>query len=691
MKEKFNLKRVMSFLLAALLILGCVPSVFADDMPKVTLTADKDTVLKGEELTLELKIDKDWTDAYIWQWEIVFDSDYFEITSAKRGGVYSKAGVNKNSVYVYESPMDSVSVTSGSTTVLHTVKAGTLATVVLTAKQDITAAETAVYADKISSKTGIEYENEDGNFVTDPVDVAIVNATGKENPIKVNVLTEAPAEPAYTVTMPEDKTVNVGETVNVPVKVGYTTEDETNFNAFDMTFAYDAAALELTSTAIEGLTVTTGEGTVRVQGYGADKEFGEAFALTFKAIAAKESEIKVTTAKVDNAEGAISTNAPDAVLVDDAMIVKADGYTVALPDDFTGEATVNAGEDYTFEAKDKNFDYTVTATMGDKEAAVKDNGDGTFTIEDVDGNIVITATKEGKKYDVTLGADMTGELKAQYGKDYTATLTKDEDYTYEVAVKIGGENYTGFTVENDTYTIPGADIKGAIEFVVTKTEIPAEQFEVTFAGTGAGEAAGEATATEDEDYTFTVTKAVGYNYTVTATMGGENAEVKDNGDGTYTIKAVTGDLVITVEKESDLAVEVSEYVELDGKTMFLVTATGTLEEGKVFAYDTNAMYYSEEYEAYAYLVVVEGEALTAEAAKTNITAVEATAVTLADKTDVNMSGLVDINDAQLTYDMYNGAYEDFAVVSMQKFLNADVNNDKAIDVTDATAIVAAIQ
>ncbi|NLL22396.1 MAG: hypothetical protein GX260_01260 [Tissierellia bacterium] len=56
-----------------------------------------------------------------------------------------------------------------------------------------------------------------------------------------------------------------------------------------------------------------------------------------------------------------------------------------------------------------------------------------------------------------------------------------------------------------------------------------------------------------------------------------------------------------------------------------------------------------------------------------------------------MSGLVDINDAQLVYDIYNGKYQDFTVVVMQKFLYADVNADKIVNVTDAAAVVAAIQ
>ena len=55
--------------------------------------------------------------------------------------------------------------------------------------------------------------------------------------------------------------------------------------------------------------------------------------------------------------------------------------------------------------------------------------------------------------------------------------------------------------------------------------------------------------------------------------------------------------------------------------------------------------------------------------------------------DVNETGNVDVNDAQLTYNMYNAKYDSFEAVSMQKFLNADVNGNKVLDTLDSTAIV----
>ena len=509
---------------------------------------------------------------------------------------------------------------------------------------------------------------------------------------------EEPEDPAYTVTMPEDQSVIAGETILIPATIGHNA-DETTYNAFDMSFAYDKSILELTSTAFEGLTVSLDEdpensniGIVRVMGYGSDRDVGTApFTLTFTAKATGAAEVTLTSAKVDAAANAISSDAPDAFKIDDCTVVTIGGYSVTLPEGFTGASIAAPGEDYTFSEPVDYYDYSVSATVGGEEVEVTDNGDGSYTIPGnlVNGAIVVSATKTGQVFNVTLGEDINGEATAQYMSDYSATLTREDGYTYEVSVTIGGTVYTDYAMSDDIYTIPGEDITGDIVFSVTKTPIPVQEFTVTFAGDGAGDAEGAATVSEGSDYVFTVNKAEGYTYALSATMGGQSVEIVE-ADDQYTIANVTGDLVITIEKEADMNVEVNSYVELDSKTIFLVTATGTLEEGKAYAYDGNAMFYSEVYEAWCYLTIEEGE-FNAEIAKANIVATETSYITLTETCDVNMSGLVDINDAQLVYDIYNGKYQDFTSVEMQKFLNADTNGDKTVNVTDAAAVVAAIQ
>ena len=266
-----------------------------------------------------------------------------------------------------------------------------------------------------------------------------------------------------------------------------------------------------------------------------------------------------------------------------------------------------------------------------------------------------------------------------------------------LAVTIGGKAYTGFKAQvNDdgttTYTIPGADVTGNIVINSNKQVKLPETYKVTFAGTGAGDATGESTVQEKANYTFTVAKQKNFEYTITATMGGKDVTITEGADNTYTIANVTGDLVITIEKKSTLTMEVavSEYVQMDNKTVFLVTVTGIPEEGKAFAYGDNVMYKTTAYgeNVYSWLVIVDkNEAFTVATAEANIKQASATAEEVKQSYDVNETGVVDINDAQLTYDIYSGKYTDFEKVSVRKFLRADVNLDKAVNSTDAVAVV----
>ena len=63
--------------------------------------------------------------------------------------------------------------------------------------------------------------------------------------------------------------------------------------------------------------------------------------------------------------------------------------------------------------------------------------------------------------------------------------------------------------------------------------------------------------------------------------------------------------------------------------------------------------------------------------------------------DVNGSGVIDINDAQLVYDMYNAHYASFSDVAMYKFLCADIADDTPegstlLNVSDAVAVISKI-
>lgn len=527
-----------------------------------------------------------------------------------------------------------------------------------------------------------------------PAQMTVTVGESTNPPVEPPVDPDEPVvEPGYTVTMPADKTAVVGEVVEVKPIVGYTDETVTTYNAFDMSFSYDATALKLTSAEIEGLTIIDRDGTVRVQGYGADKNVGTApFTLTFEALKTGSTDVTLTSAKVDISGNAIESDAPEASLADTVTTITVGGYSVKLPDNFTGAATAEPDKDYTFSEPEDYYDYDVTVKVDGNEVEATDNGDGSYTIpaDKATGPIEVTATKTGKTFKVTLGTDMSGEKTAQYMTPYTATLNERDGFTYQVSVTIGGKVFTGYTVSGSSYTIPGEAITGDIVFNVTRTGQTGRTFSVTFQGNGAGDATGNAFVTPGTSYSFTLNKEDGYDYEVTATMGGETASYSEE-EGAYTFDQVTGNLVITITKTLHLEVEVAKYVELDGKTVALVTATATLGQGQALSYDGTAMFWSESYNAWSYLVIVEGETLptSAEAAE-KIVATETTYTIIAKTQDVNESGIVDINDAQLVYDIYNGKYQDFATVSMQKFLKADVSEDRTVNVNDAVSVVAGI-
>ena len=324
------------------------------------------------------------------------------------------------------------------------------------------------------------------------------------------------------------------------------------------------------------------------------------------------------------------------------------------------------------------------------------NDDGSYTIKNVTGDLEITDTKTPKTYTVTVEgtgkADVEAASSTTYLTDYSFKLTKDDKYTYEVTVTVDGNAYTPTLSEDgSTYTIAGADVKGNIVITVNKEAKPVTITEINFTGSGSGDVKGGTTQTADNgaDFTFELNADAGYDYTVT--LDGE--ELTADADGKYTIPGskLTGETVtVTVEKtaKSDITVDVYEYIKLDGKTMWLVTAAGTVSDGKVLSYDGNAMFWSDKYDAYCYLVVSTQTAdeLKAEA-PSKVAEASADKVSIAYDYDVNETGLVDVNDAQLTYDMYNAHYDSFDVVSMQKFLEADVNGDKTVTTLDAAAII----
>lgn len=730
------MKRILALFMAVVLVIGLLPSAaFAaeGDSPIVVSTADKTNVKPGEKLTITYTLAHDLD--YMTALDIVlrYDATLFQFVSTDIDGSVWFDNPTQNGAYGADSQA-LVRIRQYNDDNEETIVAGKICSVTFAALDNISGAQTASFFNGTTgvSRSSIEVDEEtlyvkDGAF-----------NHGESDPIKVTITPDGagpiPTATGYTVSMGADQQVAAGQQVRIPVTVASGEKGITGFNAYDMTFTYDPAALTLNTKTGDAanLTVEDNNGTVRVRRYGDAVPLGEALALDFTANKAASSTVTLTNAKFDLDANSINFDAPDAAISDADTVVNANNFTVTLPDAFTSDETrlVPNGGSFTFKPVDSHYTYTFTVKMGDTVTeGLTFGANDTYTIEKISGNVEVTCTgKTPKQYDVKYKIDedveqdvTKGPETVTYLNDYSFVVTPRAGYSYRVIYSVDNGDPFVHTViavptANDdgtlTYTIPGKEIVGGVEIWIdanTESGIP-----VVFTGNGVEDAAsGNASSMgKNMPYYFTLNQRESCDYTVTAyyqplassTASKRPATVRSLGNGKYVVEAVnyndylyvyahSWNLVVKVEKVSHSAEEVtvSKYLELNDKTMMLVTVKGTPEGGSAFTYDGNTMYKVEGYgtDRYAWLVIVDkGQTLTQEvaAAKVAISAAD-NVVTITPSFDVNRTGKVDVNDAQLVYDMYNGTYSNFTQVSVEKFLRADVNATKVVDHTDAVAIV----
>lgn len=544
--------------------------------------------------------------------------------------------------------------------------------------------------------------------------------------VTLTVKDNTPAAVGYTVAVSGDATIQTDGEAEVKLNITHSDANETSYAAYSMKVSYNKDVLTYKSFSDADATVTDdGNGNLTIYRYGKDLTLGQNLTLSFAGKAGGTGEVKVTEAKIDKSENALK-DAPAATVTGSATITVGQTYTVNRDTNVVdGNPKAEAGKDYTFKLAnglDGNC-MTVSYTVGGVDKGTLTQGaDGSYTIPagEITGDITITAV--GKKFDVTVDTTASGAgnvtltdgSKATYGTNYTFTLTPEANYAYTVTVTAGGKTVTSaLDADGKTYTINGKDITGDVVITVTKE---ANKAQINFSGSGSADVVKgtSQTAEPGKEFTFTITKEDGYAYTVTAAKADDTAvAVKDNGDGTYTIAGAdiaAGDVItVTVEKkliETKYTVEVNEFVKIganaEGKaqSVFLITAKlngdAKLADGKVLAYGNNAMFQNaERYDgAYAYLVISDKtlDEVKAEAEKAGqITEVDSTAQTFNVDGDVNGTGLVDINDAQLVYNIYNAKYDSFETTTMKMFLAADVNKDREVSALDAAAVVGLIK
>lgn len=731
------------------MVLSLAPSVFAAEDTMISTAVDKTTVAAGETVTVTYTMNRAVDevslitiapkyDKTVLTFQSVDYADSVFFQSPKSG---ASALVGRGYIREERSRM--------------TVNAGKLCSFTFVAAEDVEdVTEVAFYnVQSTSSKynsciqvAGKIYTTADGGL-----------DHGESDPIYVNVTPKGATGPiatptGYSVSMGADQTVAADQKVLIPVTVNSSRATVTGFNAYDMTFTYDPEALTLNtaSDAAANLTVEDGGGTVRVRRYGETVPLGEALTLDFTAQKGAASTVTLTEAKFDLDANSINFDAPAATIADADTTVTG-LWNVTLPEGFrsaSGVDTVENGGDFTFTAPDAHYDYTLNVTTNGTTEQVTMKGNKSYTIENVTDNVTVTEkSRTAKTYTLKFvvddrSAETLGTTPLTLADLGITDETVEVQYpnNYEFTVKFPGTGrYFGATISPDknrfvkplgdvsengdcTYTLDGSKLTGDENGEITITiNVYAWQNKLTIGVGGNGaedfDNGNELTCYPTENYTFTVNKSEYYDYTVTATYWQKKLSgywdtvrltVRDNGDGTYTIvrmpeiieryELANVDVTITITKTAKAvdpdAVAAYEYVQLDGKTVVLVTVTGRLGSGKVFTYDGNTMFKAANYgfNVYSWLLILDkGEVLDVDALKADVISklalADGTATTVDQAYDVNKSRRVDINDAQLVYDIYNGTYPDFSKVSMEKFLLADVNCDKMVNSADAVVIV----
>lgn len=703
---KQTIKKVLSLLLALTMLCSLCGNVFAADATKINAALDKSeisTSTQEQTVTVEVKPEQAMTAAGYGIQLVVPDG-------------WTIAKIESNDPHITIDEETDCNLIKGNakygtvnwmTANLKDTTISGLVTYTVTVPANVEANEYTFTVTKVKVLT---------NKGTVEVPTEVVNST-----LTLTVKDTTPAAKGYTVAVSAvNAKINTGDTAMV--KLAISNLNVAYYNAVDMKLTYDANVLNFDKTKSTGLptdaTVTDTNGSLRIQFYGADRTAEIQLAFTGKA--GGTGEVKVTEAKIDKSENALK-NAPAATVTGSATITVGQTYNVTKPEGniINGASTVKAGEDYIFTLND-GLDGTymdVKYKVGDGEFKVLMPVDGEYTIPagEITGNITITAV--GKTYTVIKAGTGAGDITlngntATYGTNYTFTLNKADNHAYAVTVTAGGKTVTPTPGADGTYTINGKDITGNVVITVTKE---ASKAQINFTGSGAAEVVNGASQTAEpgKNFSFTITKEDGYAYTVTAAKAGTTVTVKDNGDGTYTIAGgdiADGDVItVTVEKkliETKYTIEVNEFVKIgasaEGKpqSVFLITAKlnagVTLADGKVLAYGNNAMFQNaKRYDgAYAYLVISDKSLAEVKAeaeADGKITEVEGSAETFNVNGDVNYTGLVDINDAQLVYNIYKAKYDSFNTTTMAMFLAADMNDSRTVTVEDAAAVVAKIQ
>lgn len=507
--------------------------------------------------------------------------------------------------------------------------------------------------------------------------------------------------------------------VNKPVSVALFMHQEPGdltYNTFFFQFSYDAEKLDFANAAIGNSSETpaiindnSDAGLLTIGGYG-EVRSDRFITLNFTVKAAGEATVKLVKAQMDvranAAKDAQTASVPAGQ--SDTVTILCGGFPVELPKCATGAAYVTANGDYTFTA-DPGYNYDFSATVDNEKVDIFNNGDDSYTIKHVTGKLVIKANSAPtvKTYAVTVTGDGSGDVNAPtsatHGQNYTFTVTQAANYDYAVAVTVNGLPVT-CTVSNSgsnayTYTIPAKSVTGPVVITVKKT-LPSGTTMITFNGNGASDEWQKGVSqviSNGSDFDFYTNQHDGFDYSISAAGQSGIIPVSETGKTgeigvKYTIPGqyITGGIItitITKAQHFDWNVIVSPYVNTDGSTIWLITASPDPkpEETKSLYYGGKPMLWSEKYKSYAWLLPSSKSQDTVKAdAEAAITIKENAVTSIEYGGDVNGTGHIDINDAQYIYDLYNAKH---SALDMEKFLRCDVNGNREVNVEDVRMVV----
>ena len=482
----------------------------------------------------------------------------------------------------------------------------------------------------------------------------------------------------------------------VSVAVFITSETTKTYNAFWLTLAYDTNVLEFTDAVgsdplddgSRELKAEAKNGVITVASCGGNISIEScAVLLRFKVKTDCVTKIQLLDARVSDRSQSKS-DAKLAKLDEEASVATvANGYyQVALPADMGlyGDAAIAAGESYTFQT-DPHYDYTFTATVDGSPVEVTDNGDGSYTVQNVTGPLKISnVQRTPKSYHVTVAGSGSGDVRAEntatYGRDFRFTVNQTALMQYAVSAVVDGRRVS-LTQSENTYTIAGKDVTGPMTITVAKVTADDTTL-VLFVGSGAEDVVGETeqTCRSGSSFPFTLNADEDCDYVVL--VAGQTLQ---GAGGQYTIPAelVSGAiLTVSVTKTTRLTVDVQVSEYLTGR-VWLVEASLTVPVGKMLTYDGAPMLYVPGRGAYMYVM---DAAVTEEDARKAISTAVGQADSLTVNGDANDSGLLDVNDAQLVYDMYMNEYQ-FNGLTQAMWLRADANGDRTINILDVQHIL----